>query len=129
MWSFVSSSKPGATKWNIPEHWQPVAEIMYHPFHTGGRRRPTNKLSYNVGLIKLKNRVNYLLPDWNFLLGVRPICLPTPHQNKIEDLYGKQVLQTIELKVSDAIILSNEECVERYPEKYRHAVPSDHKKS
>ena len=38
-----------------------------------------------------------------------------------------QVLQTIELKVSDAIILSNEECVERYPEKYRHAVPSDHK--
>ena len=115
--------RPGATS-HVPNNndlmaWQRVAEIRSHPFYKH-RKKPSNELSYNVGLLKLMTRVDF----FHFLngVGVGPICLPTPKQTNKENLQEKQVFTFKELGGNDidevhgekiqTQVLSNEKCLE-----------------
>ena len=115
--------RPGATAHDPNKNdlmaWQRVAEIRSHPFYKH-RKKPSNELSYNVGLLKLMTRVDF----FHFLngVGVGPICLPTPKQTNKEDLREKQVFTFKELGGNDIYevhgekiqtpVKSNEKCVE-----------------
>ena len=94
--------RPGATAHDPNKNdlmaWQRVAEIRSHPFYKH-RKKPSNELSYNVGLLKLMTRVDF----FHFLngVGVGPICLPTPKQTNKEDLREKQVFTFKELGGND----------------------------
>ena len=104
--------RPGATS-HVPNNndlmaWQKVAEIRSHPFYKH-RKKPSNELSYNVGLLKLTTRVDF----FHFLngVGVGPICLPTPKQTNKEDLrvkrYRLQLMKSVQVGTEVLLLETN----------------------
>ena len=125
-------AKPGATKWitepdsnNSPEvmGWEPIDEILIHPYYKSRDNvKPSTELSYNVALMKMTNKVIFF-KNTKYLLGVRPICLPTPKQTRIENLVGKEVIKGRDLvKDKKVKILDHQDCLRKIPDKRRYVI-------
>ena len=126
-------AKPGATKWTIPVSngnkasmdWKPIEKIWVHPYFKSNTDsvRPSKDLSYNVALLKLRDRLKFFNYQASVIInpffGVRPICLPTPNQTTVEQLPGKEVLKGHGMGKVKAEILSNEDCMEEFSQKPR----------
>ena len=126
-------AKPGATKWTIPVSngnqasmdWKPIEKIWLHPYFKSNTDsvRPSKDLSYNVALLKLRDRLKFFNYQASVIInpffGVRPICLPTPNQTTVEHLPGKEVLKGHRMGKVKTEILSNEECMEEFSQKPR----------
>ena len=120
-------AKPGATLWENTEglieimNWQPIAELWIHPYYNSLRSVvPSEDLSYNVALLKLERRVDFYQEGY-YLLGVRPICLPTPGHTKMEALPEKyNVLNGRNLATINAKILDKQTCQNQIPQISRY---------
>ena len=110
--------KPGASVWakkdccNEILQWQEIEqEIYFHPYYKDDNYKPSNDISYNVALIKLKRRLSFY-EDGVTKLGVRPICLPTPGQTRMIDLPDDQtLLMGRNLGAVEAKVLIQLECI------------------
>ena len=110
--------KPGAEDWEEEAKsetikWQPIEEIWIHPYFNN-KQFAGRGLGYNVALLKLKSKLVFF-HEQMAIKGVRPICLPTPDQTKLEDLVGKIVVNGRALASTGMEkILANADCVSQH---------------
>ena len=129
---YMFEAKPGATRFGPDSStppimdWQLVEELWVHPYYQSDEK-PSNKLSYDVGLLKLGNKVDF----FHFLgnIGIGPICLPSPNQKRtVQDYARKEGIKgSVSIRDGGDVkpeILSNEYCLRHnvHSHKFRQVI-------
>ena len=129
---YMFEAKPGATRFGPDSStppimdWQLVEELWVHPYYQSDEK-PSNKLSYDVGLLKLGNKVDF----FHFLgnIGIGPICLPSPNQKRtVQDYVRKEGIKgSVSIRDGGDVkpeILSNEYCLRHnvHSQKFRQVI-------
>ena len=118
---------PGATdfdestsyydKFGVME-WLQVTRIFIHPYYKNPvnnlyKHPSTGYIEYNVAMVRLKLDIST-----NIIAQLTVLCLPVPHQTRLEDLTNlidnNSLQQGRKLRTIPTSIMSNSECSEDY---------------
>ena len=104
-------------KYGVME-WLKVTRIFIHPYYKNPvnnlyKHPSTGYIEYNVAMVRLKLDIST-----NIIAQLTVLCLPVPHQTRLEDLTNlidnKGLQQGRKLRTIPTSIMSNSECSEDY---------------